>query len=156
MLNINVSHNLTISAYNTRKEESPTALSFVLEHYGASLTYRSITREMEDACVGKLGEVLYNRRSYILEENQQVVDAAEALQKGDIVALVDLLYKSYLGQRIKFEDSFPELDFVVEMSRAEQVILGARMAGVGFGACTLNIFHEDDIESYIEKVTGVY
>ncbi|WP_127139982.1 hypothetical protein [Flagellimonas marinaquae] len=145
MLNACVSHNLATSAHYTRSEESASALSLGSGHYGVNLSYKSITREMVDACAGKLGEVLYNRCSYILEENQRVLDAAEALQKEDIVALGNLLNKSQLGQRKKYEVSCPKLDFLVEMSRAEQVILGARMAGVGFGGCKLNIFHEDEV-----------
>lgn len=156
MLNTNVSHNLASSAYNTRREESASALRMVAEHYGVDSSYRFINREMVDECAGKLGEVLYKRCSYILEENQRVLDAAEALQSGDIVALGDLLYRSHLGQRVRYEVSCPELDFLVDMSRAEQGILGARMVGGGFGGCTINIIHEDEVERYLEKVSGAY
>lgn len=111
MLNKNVSHNLASSAYNTRREGSASALSFAAEQYGVDRSYSSITREMANTCAGKPGEVLYKRYSYILEENQRVLDAAEALQKGDIITLDDLLYKSHLEQRKKHEVSCSKLIF---------------------------------------------
>lgn len=156
MLNTNVSHNLATSAYNTRREESASALRVVAEHFRVEPSYRSITRGMVDACAGKLGEVLYNRCSYILEENQRVLDAADALRRGEIVGLGELLYKSHSGQRLKYEVSCPELDFLVDMAKEEKSVLGARMVGGGFGGCTLNIIHKDGVGRFLERVTGAY
>ncbi|WP_349351591.1 galactokinase [Flagellimonas sp. MMG031] len=156
MLNTNVSHNLAASAYNTRREESASGLKLISEFFGVNNSFRSITKDMVEECSTMLGEIRYRRCSYVLEENQRVLDAAEALKRGDIIALGELLYKSHKGQREKYEVSCPELDFLVDFSKGERKILGSRMVGGGFGGCTLNIIHKSAVEEYLAIASSEY
>lgn len=61
------------------------------------------------------------------------------------------MYASHKGQSEKYEVSCPELDFLVELSKVEGSVMGARMTGGGFGGCTLNIIHKDHVDFFFGK-----
>ncbi len=156
MLNTNVTHNLSTSGYNIRREESASGLKIVSGRFGVANSFRNITQNMVNQCREELGDILFRRCSYVLEENQRVLEAAKALKNNDLVRLGELLYESHEGQRVKYEVSCPELDFLVKFSKDESGILGSRMMGGGFGGCTLNIIHKDAVSSYVERASRAY
>lgn len=156
MLNTNVSHNLAASAYNTRRQESASGLKTITAHFGVENSFRNITLQMIDECRNDLGELFFRRCCYVLEENHRVLKAAEALKRNHVIALGELLYESHEGQRMKYEVSCPELDFLVEFSKSEPLILGARMVGGGFGGCTVNLIHESAVNQFLDKVSRAY
>ncbi len=156
LLNTNVTHNLAASGYNDRREESAAALALVAERFNVDPSYRNLTLSMVDDCEDALGEVLFRRCRYVLEENKRVLEAAEALKKGDLARLGELMYLSHHGQQKKYEVSCNELDFLVDLARGEEHILGARMVGGGFGGCTLNIIHKDHVDNFVAKAKTAY
>ncbi len=156
MLNTNVTHNLSVSSYNTRRKESATGLSIISERYAVERSFRNITFDMVMETKKDLGDIGFRRCSYILEENQRVLKAATYLKNSNLHELGKLLYESHEGQREKYEVSCPELDYLVELSKEEEGILGSRMVGGGFGGCTLNLIHKDFVTAYIEKSTRKY
>jgi galactokinase len=156
MLNTNVTHNLATSGYNDRRVESARALEIVAGHFGVSKSYRNLSLEMVNECKDKLGDLLFRRSSYVLEENKRVLKAADALKKGDLVQLGELMYQSHNGQRYKYEVSCPELDFLVDLTLTENQILGSRMVGGGFGGCTLNVIHKDYVDTFVAKAAQDY
>ena len=156
MLNTNVTHNLATSGYNDRREESASGLKVITNHFGIKNSFRNITLEMVDHCKKELGEIRHKRCRYILEENQRVLEAAESLKNNDLKRLGELLYASHIGQSMKYEVSCPELDFLVEMSKPETNVLGARMMGGGFGGCTINLIHKNEVDYFVEKASNAY
>ncbi len=156
MLNTNVTHNLSTGGYNTRREESASGLKMITDRYGVENSFRNITLEMVNGCREELGPIRFKRCSYILEENQRVIEATEALKKNNMEHLGKLLYTSHEGQSKKYEVSCQELDFLVELSKTEPRILGARMMGGGFGGCTLNLIHKDAVDTFAEKASKAY
>lgn len=156
LLNTNVTHNLSTSGYNTRRQESGSGLQFLAETHNVKPSFRNITKVMVEACKEALGDVRYRRCSYVLEENQRVLDATKALKANNLKQLGALLYESHKGQSKKYEISCAELDFLVELSKEEPEILGARMMGGGFGGCTLNLIHKDTVELFVAKASKAY
>ena len=49
-----------------------------------------------------------------------------------------------------------DLDFMVDISKNYEHVLGSRMMGGGFGGCTINLIHSDFIDSYIDLVSKEY
>lgn len=156
MLNTNVTHNLSASSYNIRRKESAKGLSIISKRFAVESSFRNITLDMVIETKKELGNIGFNRCSYILEENQRVLKAATCLKNNNLHELGRLLYESHEGQRIKYEVSCPELDYLVELSKNEESILGSRMVGGGFGGCTLNLIHKDFITSYVEMCSREY
>ncbi|MHA7831656.1 MAG: galactokinase [Flagellimonas sp.] len=156
LLNTNVDHELSSGGYNNRRNECEAGLDVLKEHFEHVSTLRDVTKEMLDSCAERMDSTVYKRCSYVIEENQRVLEAVEALKNDDLGKFGDLMYKTHTGLSEKYEVSCPELDFLVEFSRTESRLLGSRMMGGGFGGCTLNIIHSDAVESFVQDISKAY
>lgn len=72
---------------------------------------------------------------HVVTENDRTLRAAEALGAGDVATLGRLMVESHESLRGDFRVSWPAMDAVVALVRANQPDLGygARMTGAGFG-----------------------
>ena len=66
------------------------------------------------------------------------------------------MYASHHGLQHQYEVSCPELNFLVDLSRNESAILGARMMGGGFGGCTLNLVQAGQAKMVGAKMIAAY
>ncbi|HEU5082655.1 MAG TPA: galactokinase [Acidimicrobiales bacterium] len=83
--------------------------------------------------------VLRRRARHVVTENQRVLDAADALCSGDVVALGALLDEGHRSLRDDFEVSTPTVDATVERLRATPGVHGVRLMGGGFGGCVVAV-----------------
>lgn len=156
LINTNVSHNLATGEYNVRRKQCEDGLAIVHKKLGIEKSFRNVTMDMLDASKKLLGKTLYNRCSYVVEENARVLQAVEALNKNDLTQLGRLMYQTHEGLSTKYDVSCPELDFLVNFSKDENDVLGARMMGGGFGGCTINIIHNDKIDGFVRQLSVAY
>ena len=156
LLNTNVSHNLATGEYNTRRKQCEEGLGIIQKHFRQESSLRSVTKDMLEYCKIELGEIIYNRCLYVIEENTRVLEAVDALRKNDLPELGRLLYETHEGLGQLYEVSCPELDFLVDFSKDYENVLGARMMGGGFGGCTLNLVHKDFVDSFTELAAEAY
>lgn len=156
LLNTNVKHSLASSEYNTRREECAEGVALINEGGGNIASLRDASLEMLDQYVKPENEVVYRRCKYVVEENQRLFSACEALQNGDLKTLGQKMYGSHDGLSKEYEVSCRELDFLVDAVRANPDVLGARMMGGGFGGCTINIVKEEAIDGLVNDLKGKY
>ncbi len=156
MLNTNVKHNLAFGEYNVRREQCQQGLTIVGNKFQIGGTFRNVTMQMLDDCKKEMEDVIYNRCSYVVQENQRVLEAVAALRANKMETFGELLYQTHKGLSEQFEVSCPELDFLVDFSKNWEEVLGARMMGGGFGGCTLNIVHKEAIASFVKEAGKVY
>jgi galactokinase len=156
LLNTNVSHNLSSSEYNVRRQECGKGISIIQKKYPNIKSLRDVTTAVLEECKSEMQSLIYNRCHYILQENQRVLDAVKELKTRNLKALGALMYESHHGLQHLYNVSCPELDFLVDFSKNNDQILGSRMMGGGFGGCTINIIHENAIEDYIQKASKAY
>jgi len=156
LLNTKVSHNLASSEYNTRKQECEQGVAIIQKEYPKVKSLRDVTPEMLTSCKSKMNLTVFNRCSFIVAENERVLDMADALKNKDIHRVGSLLYKAHEGISKLYEVSCPESDFLVDFSKSNSEVLGARQTGGGFGGCTLNIVHETAVDSFIESASKAY
>lgn len=156
LLNTNVAHNLATGEYNVRRAQCEEGLELLAKCHSIEKSFREVTPKMLEESRNVLGPVIHSRCSYVVEEIQRVLKAVAALRKDDHVLLGQLMYQTHQGLSEKYEVSCPELDFLVELSKREDQILGARMMGGGFGGCTLNLIHEDAVHSFVKKAATSY
>lgn len=156
LLNTNISHSLADSEYNTRLNECSEGLDEIKKNNPEVKSLRDVDFKMLADVKEKLNATIYNRCEYIIEENQRVLKASEALKDNDLKTFGKLMYGSHDGLENKYEVSCPELDFLVDFSRNKEYILGSRMMGGGFGGCTINLIEKDAIEDYIAEVSKEY
>ena len=66
------------------------------------------------------------------------------------------MYQSHAGLKDLYEVSCNELDYLVDLTKAHDHILGSRMMGGGFGGCTINLIHKIFIDEFIEEASKSY
>ena len=96
-------------------------------------------RDADPEQVASLPEPLGRRARHVVEENARVLDAAAALEAGDLDRLGALMSASHASQRDLYEVSVPEVDDLVERLMAEGA-RGARLTGGGFGGAVVALF----------------
>jgi galactokinase len=105
---------------------------------------------------GDLSEVIYRRSRHVITENARVLQAAAALEKGDLVAFGQLMNSSHRSLRDDYEVSCKELDLMVELAQQVQGVYGARMTGGGFGGSTVNLIAAENVDEFKEAVARGY
>jgi len=102
--------------------------------------------------MGDLREEIRRRSLHIVEENQRVKDAADALKKGDIEEFSRIIYRSHESLRDLYEVSCPEIDWLVKRSQEIEEVTASRMTGQGFGGCTYTILKGSAMEEYRKRL----
>jgi len=89
------------------------------------------------------------RSEYVIEEIQRLLDACEALKKGDYKIVGEKMYGTHEGMSKLYEVSCEELDFLNDIAKKCGVI-GSRVMGGGFGGCTINLVPEDKYDTFVD------
>jgi len=156
LLNSNVSHNLASSEYNRRRQECENSVSKISKKYKNVSSLRNVTLAMLNNCKDILTEIEFDRSEYVIEENERVLNAVQCLENNDLEKLGELMYETHEGLKEKYEVSCDELDFLVEFSKKNKGVLGARMMGGGFGGCTINLIDEKEIDNFVKEISKEY
>lgn len=156
MLNTKVSHNLASSEYNTRKRECEEGVAIIQKQYPEVRSLRDVTATMIQEFKQSMDATLFKRCSFIVSENDRVLQTANALKASDLKVFGALLYEAHEGISKLYEVSCLESDFLVDFSKQYDAVLGARQTGGGFGGCTLNIVHKDKVEAFVNEATRAY
>ena len=156
LLNTNVKHSLSSSAYNERRQQCEQGVAWVKEHHPTVNALRDVTREMLDKYVAPNDAIVYSRCKYVVEEIQRLLNGCNDLENGDIAALGKKMYATHEGLSKLYEVSCKEADFLVAAVKKNPAVLGARMMGGGFGGCTINIVKEEAIPEMLETVPEKY
>jgi galactokinase len=85
-----------------------------------------------------------------------VLEAASALEQGDLDRFGRLMNESHRSLRDDYEVSCTELDLMVELARRVPGVIGARMTGGGFGGCTINLVNAENVELFKRQVADGY
>ncbi len=156
LLNTNVKHSLSSSAYNTRRQQCEQGVAWVKEHHKNVSSLRDVTMQMLNDFVLHKDEIIYKRCKYVVEEIQRLLQGCNDLQQGDLKALGKKMFRTHEGLSKEYEVSCEELDFLVDAVKDNPGVIGARMMGGGFGGCTINIVDENEIDNLINKLKPVY
>ena len=157
LLNTNVEHNLANTAYNDRVEECYNALKIINNKFNNNYsTLCDVSPHLVSELKNILETKIYNRASFVINENQRTYDAAKKLNESKFYDLGGLMYKSHLGLKELYEVSCDELDFLVDLTKSYDKILGARMMGGGFGGCTINLVEKSFKDEFIERAYKCY
>ena len=156
LINTKVHHSLAAGEYNTRRKQCEEGLSIMaadsevrsfrdIEKWEDLLNYRQ-----------RMGEEVYNRCLYVVQEIARTKKAAVCLENNNLEAFGKLMYETHAGLSKLYEVSCPELDFLEELARQNDNVKGARMMGGGFGGCTINLVKKTAIETFIKEATDAY
>ena len=156
LINSKVHHSLASGEYNKRRKECEEGL-MVLQKKLNIHSFREITRS-EDLALYKdnMGEPVYKRCLYVVQEIQRTQKAAEFLNQNNVEEFGKLMYATHEGLSKLYNVSCEELDFLVNCARQNALIPGSRMMGGGFGGCTINIIKEEAVDDFIRDTTEAY
>ena len=148
LINSNVKHNLAEDSYNDRRRSC--------EKIARALNVKSLryaTKQSLQEIESIVSPENYEKAIYVIEENERVLNAEKAIENNDFYALGMLLYESHEGLKNLYKVSCDELDFLVDATKNNPDVLGARMIGGGFGGCTLNLIKTGKVEEFLVEVS---
>lgn len=157
LIDTNVKHNLANTEYNKRVSECKKSLEIINKerkkdyHNLSQISISDINKSKN-----KLSKTLYKRVSYVIKENIRTIKSRDLLESKNLVEFGKLMYESHAGLKNDYEVSCKELDFLVEKTKNNEEILGARMMGGGFGGCTVNLVKSSAIKSFINSIEEEY
>lgn len=156
IINTNKPRKLAESKYNERVQECAAALLALQQELAItylcdidSATFKKYQNLITD-------HVVLKRATHVIEENDRVKLAAVALSNNDLEEFGRLMYRSHESLRDLYEVSGKELDAVVEYSKTDPNVAGARMTGAGFGGCAIALVKEKAFEAFSQKVIDYY
>jgi galactokinase len=139
LINTNVKHNLIHTDYNNRRAECEQAVSLLNQNYREINALRDLDISDLPKIRLLLDDTLFNRVSYVVQENRRVMQTIQAMADKNYEAVGELLYASHDGLAQMYHVSCEELDWLVNYTFDDEQFLGARMMGGGFGGCTINL-----------------
>ena len=151
LINTNVKHSLSESAYNDRRSvcESISKLLGVK-------ALRDATETSLETIKNTVSVENYEKARYVIQENNRVIQASKAIANTDLKTLGSLMYASHNGLSKQYKVSCDELDFLVTLSKSNNAVLGARMMGGGFGGCTINLIEKNKAVAFSDSVSQAY
>jgi galactokinase len=152
----NVKHSLFSSAYNQRRQECEKGLAIISSHFPEVTSFRDCSEAQILSIRDKMSEDVFKRSHYAIKEIKRVTLACDALDRGDILTLGQLLFETHDGLSNEYEVSCAELDMIVATLKNEPAVIGSRMMGAGFGGCTINLIKKGEEETIKTKLTQMY
>lgn len=152
----NVKHSLFTSAYNQRRQECEQGLAILTAHFLEVTSFRDATEEQLLSIQDTMSEDVFKRSHYAIKEIKRVTLACEALDRGDILTLGQLLFDTHEGLSKEYEVSCAELDMIVDTLKQDPAVIGSRMMGGGFGGCTINLIKKGEEDAIKTKLTQLY
>lgn len=156
LVNTGVKHSLASSEYNKRRQECQIGVNILKKYNPHTLSLRDVTLNDLNNQIGEFDSKVWDRCSYVVEENERVINAGRALNQKDFKTFGKLMYQSHYGLRDKYEVSCPELDKLVEITEKLDYVIGSRMMGGGFGGCTINLVENSHIDEFTKIITENY
>ncbi len=154
--NTMVKHDLASSEYNIRRAECEAGVRHFAQSRSNVRALRDVTLVDLELYGDDLSSVLYRRCRHVITENARVLEAAAALERGDLEGFGHLMNQSHRSLRDDYEVSCPELDLMVEMAGRVKGVYGARMTGGGFGGCTVNLVMAENVDEFKRVVATGY
>ena len=154
--NTMVKHEVATSAYNTRREQCEAGVRYFAKIDPAIRALRDVSVEMVDQRANDLPPTVWNRCSHVVRENQRTLDAARALEAGDMTRVGALMRASHHSLRDLYEVSCRELDIMVEAAQGLPGFCGGRMTGGGFGGCTINLVRDENARTFSSQISERY
>ena len=156
LINTKVHHSLASSAYNERRKECEKGLK-ILQQESDIQSFRDIENPADLLGFEKImGEIVFKRCSFVVEEIYRTKKAAKLLKENDITGFGKLMFETHEGLKNKYEVSCKELDFLVDVAKENKDVVGARLMGGGFGGCTINIVKEKSVSFFLKEAMAAY
>jgi len=147
---------LTGSEYPERRAQCEQGVRILKEFYPEIKSLRDASLEQVRAHKADLDPIVYNRCHFIVEENQRVLDIADALAAGEHYKAGQLAVESFRGARDLYEIVSREMIAMQDAIMSAPGVYGARGAGAGFGGCLVALVESGFAEVFAKHVHAHY
>ncbi len=151
-----IKHDLVDSDYNLRRQSCEKAVAAIRKNNPKVKALRDVSLELLEKEKNSMDRIDYLRALHIVGEDTRVVDGVKALDEGNVAAFGKLLYESHESSKKNFENSCPELDYLVELSKSIPGCIGARLSGGGFGGISIHLVEEKQAEKYCDRIKSAF
>ena len=156
--NTNKQRSLQGSEYNKRRTECEAALHDLKKVCDVNNLCDLSPKEFLEHRAAVKDETARKRAEHAVMENERVKSACEFASKGSWSEFAALMGESHESLRDLYDVSCKELDSLVkhanDFGKMANPLYGARMTGAGFGGCTINIVHSEDVDAF-KKYVGL-
>ena len=150
LINSMVSRELMHSDYSQRVDECNNAIGLINQKANKKYNLNSIDINIIE--IIKENKNLYKRLLHLITENKRVFKMKDAILKGDLNIIGDLLSESHESLSKNYDVSCEEIDLIIELSKKHPGFYGGRIMGGGFGGCTINLIKSNLKEDFISYV----
>ncbi|KAK2964997.1 putative N-acetylgalactosamine kinase [Blattamonas nauphoetae] len=164
--NTNKPHNLIVSKYNDRRSECEQAVTLLQKEIKINNLCELSMEQFNKHSHLIQDPVVLKRAKHAISENERVLEACRQLKAGNLAEFGRLMDASHESLKTDYEVTGHELDSMVDAIRhaahtlskdgKEDIVLGCRMTGGGFGGCTVGIVLESAIQSVIDLAGEEY
>ncbi|MBL8032819.1 MAG: galactokinase [Leptospiraceae bacterium] len=151
LIDTHVKHSLASSEYNQRREQCEAGVKALQKRHTHVKSLRDADLPMLEESRREMGETVFSRCRYVVEENIRLLRGVGLLKAGDFTAFGKEMFASHAGLRHLYAVSCDELDHLVDTAAQLPGTAGARMMGGGFGGCTINLVSEAARETVIAR-----
>ena len=148
--------NLAGTEYDERREQCEEGVRLLQRFYPDITALRDMTPAMFAQRKSTLPELIAKRCQFIIEENQRVLDLAQALTEGRLEPLHELFATSYSGARDLYEIGAPAMAAMNHAMSTAPGVVAARQTGAGFGGSMVALVKDGFLEPFIEHVNEIY
>lgn len=156
LVNTMVSHSLSSSAYNERRQQCEEGVSFLKRFYPKIHSLRDVNPEQLKQHRSEIDPVVFKRCLYVLEENQRLLEGCDFLEAGRLGDFGKLMYASHEGLSRDYAVSCAESDFLVNAAKSFPEVKGARQMGGGFGGCIITLVEKEHADRFIKGIQEKY
>jgi galactokinase len=137
---------LVTSEYNERQSSCQEAVRVIAESYPEVKALRDATPEMVEERRSALGERVYRRARHVVSEQKRVFELIEAMAKGKLARIGEVLLAGHRSLSEDYEVSLPLLDEMIDWLCSRRGAIGARLTGAGFGGSMIFLAGKGEID----------
>ena len=147
---------LVDSEYDLRRSQCEEAARLFAQWLPDVRALRDVSVADFEAHKHKLPEVVRKRAQHVVYENDRVLASPQVLNAGDFEQFGRMMNASHDSARDLYEVSCAELDAMAEVCRAAPGSLCSRLAGAGFGGCSVSLVRHGSVDDFVDVVKVQY
>jgi galactokinase len=151
-----VKHAVATGEYGDRSAEVEAGQAVLRRERTGVELLRDATLDDLEACRDMMSAASFKRCRHIITENARVLEAREALLRGDMARFGTLMVEAHSSFRDDFAASCEEVDELVVIAMQQAECFGARITGGGFGGCTVNVVRAEAAEKFVATLRRGY
>jgi galactokinase len=151
-----VKHAVATGEYGDRRVEVEAGQAVLRRERPGVELLRDATLDDLEACRDMMSAASFKRCRHIITENARVLEAREALLRGDMERFGALMVEAHASFRDDFAASCEEVDVLVAIAMQQAECFGARITGGGFGGCTVNVVRAAAVQQFVATLRRAY